>query len=586
MLSKRKILFGILALLLLAIVIRREGVEAFALVSSAYAAGDALDPFFKIIHQLFSWLAIFAHFLIYILTAFCGMLLDPSFMNLRTDGQSMGMTLLKIWQISRNITNILLAFMLIIGAILTVVFAGSNFVQRYAVKFVLAVILVNFSWFFPRVVLDLANILTATVYSLPSAINVPCVAFDEKGDPDPAGCKIISDFVFFSDLPPGGEAAGWKCPLDFGAREKIVCIKETTLDPQANTPNAIFGGLVYNHARFKFYQKVVPPGAGNPLAGPAALSRLPQLLTFTLTLSMMLFFSLALLFPLLALTLVLLIRIPVIWLTVAFMPFMFIGFVAGDQMKLFNPMEIWNKFLHAAFIPVVTAIPFAVGFIMLNVAMANPPTGWDPDHPFMRPGIQPLLPGVQNLWQLLWVGMAIAVVWMGAKAAFKMDTLFEKFASPIMNAGASMGRLIMKLPLLTPLPLPGGGSFTPLGIARTAANAEHAFIDPMGKFRLPEVLGGGGAGPAATRIANQVINTNIHQTINTEVQRFNAAGNDAAGQTIRDQAMQRIRQELQNAATQTGTTLDLSNRQNVIEVMRKVAEQIPGARITDESKIR
>ncbi|MDO8468299.1 MAG: hypothetical protein Q7S29_00890 [Candidatus Peribacter sp.] len=581
--TKRKIIFGTLSLLLIVWMTKTEGLGALMLVESA-KAGDATEPFFTIINQFMGWVAVVAHFLIYILTAICGMLLDPSFINLRTDGQSMGATLLKIWQISRNITNILLAFMLIIGAILTVVFAEGGYVQKYAVKFVLAVVLVNFSWFFPRVVLDLANILTATVYSIPSAINTPCVAYDKTGKVDPGGCKVVTDYAFFQKgpgLPPGMTS----CPVFFDKKDRIICIKEERLDNGANTPNAIMGALVYNHARFKYFEQVVkPPAAGpgggaNPLAGPATLSNLPQLLIFTLLMSMMLFFSFALLFPLLALTLVLLIRIPIIWITVAFMPFMFIGFVAGDSgaLKAFNPMEIWNKFLHAAFIPVVSAIPFSIGFIMINVAASAPP----PDNAALtrQMGI-PMIPGVANLWQLIWVGMAIAVVWMGAKAAFKIDALFEKFAAPIMSAGGSMGKLMMKLPLLLPLPLPGGA--TPLGALRVAANPEQAFIDPMGKFRMPEILGGGGgagaAAAAATKVTNHVnANVTIQNDLRNQVNAFNGAADDAARQT----AFNNIRQKLDEIARRENVKLDTGNKQTVDEILRKISAATPAAGINN-----
>lgn len=463
--TKRKIFLGTLSLLLLVVMTRAEGLHVFALIEHAHAAAAALDPVFKTIDQALSWVAIVAHFFVYVLTAICGLLLDPTFINLRTDTQSMGTTLLKLWQISRNITNIILAFMLIIGAIMTVVFAEGGYVQKYAVKFVLAVILVNFSWFFPRVILDLSNVLTATVYSLPSAINVPCKTYDKKNNQ--VNCKVIVDFAFF-EKKNNLDTTVWKCPMDFDGAESPICVKEADLASDANTPNAIFGGLIYNHARFQYFTEVQTANGNSPVAGPSTTSRLPQLLIFTLLMSIMVFFSLALLFPLLALVLVLLIRIPIIWITVAFMPFMFIGFVAGDTaaLKVFNPMEIWNKFLHAAFIPVVTAIPFSVGFIMVNVGLANQPAGWNlTTHPFMKVMKVTMLPGVNNLWQILWVAMSIAVVWMGAQAAFKMDTLFEKFASPIMNAGASMGRLFMKLPLLVPLPLPGvAGGVKPTGL--------------------------------------------------------------------------------------------------------------------------
>ena len=37
---------------------------------------------------------------------------------------------------------------------------------------------------------------------------------------------------------------------------------------------------------------------------------------------------------------VFLIRIPIIWLTISFMPFMFLGFVMGDKMGQFDTMKM------------------------------------------------------------------------------------------------------------------------------------------------------------------------------------------------------------------------------------------------------
>jgi len=590
--TKRKILLATLSLLLLVVITKMEGAgSVLTFVEPARAAGDALDPIFKTIDQGLSWMAIFAHFLIYILTAICGMLLDPSFINLSTNGQSMGSTLLKLWQISRNITNIILAFMLIIGAIMTVVFAEGGYVQKYAVKFVLAVILVNFSWFFPRVVLDLANVLTATVYSLPSAINVPCMTYDEKNNL--TQCKVIVDFEFFGKQPNTNE---WKCPLDFGDKNSPVCVKEAILEDQANTPNAIFGGLIYNHARFQYFTRVQKINNVDPLKGPATLSRLPQLLIFSLLLSIMVFFSFALLFPLLALVLVLMIRIPIIWITVAFMPFMFIGFVAGDTaaLKVFNPMEIWNKFLHAAFIPVVTAIPFSIGFIMVNVGLANPPAAWDPlKNPILKKMGISVLPAVSNLWQLVWVGMAIAIVWMGAKAAFKMDTLFEKFASPIMNAGASMGRLLVKLPLLMPLPLPGAtGAWKDLNVgqALNIAKAPDQLIAP--KFYLPPLGGGAGAGgggvatPAAiTKIADHInLNTNVAVNNRFADSTRELQGTDMTNETQLKQNTQKMRDAIHAMGVNWNGTND-----ELKTIVRELKHKLPAGHVIhtlDENRIR
>lgn len=494
--SNRKIIVGIGALLALLATIMREGTGVLALAQSAHAA----DSLVEIQNMMIQWLGYvfdFSHFLIYLCLALISALMDPGVINLSTnaDAPTMGDTLLAIWQISRNLTNILLAFLLIVGAVMTIVFAKSEYASKYAVKFILAIVLVNFSWFFPRVVLDLANVLTATVYSLPSEINIECHAINIDGTRSDDPCKIITDFEFFADdafLKKAGNEK-FECKIPMGG-ECVVAVKEEDMATNANAPNIIMGGLVYNHARLRTLGQVMAPPMSDVNASPT-FGRLPQLMIFLLLFGLSTFFSLALLFPLAALTVILLIRIPVIWITVAFMPFMFLGYVAGDTavFKAFNPMEIWKKFVSAAFIPTLLAVPIAVGFIMLNVAMEHPPAVWQLDHPVLRLQRIPLIPSVANIWQLVWVGMSIAVVWVGTRAAMKVDPFLEKFGKPLMDAGASMGRLLVKLPLLVPLPLPGGVSMN-LGQAMNIAKAPEQLV--AHKFNVPNLFGGaGGNGP-------------------------------------------------------------------------------------------
>ena len=49
-----------------------------------------------------------------------------------------------IWRVSRDIMNIIFAFLLVVGAIITVITAKREYLAQYAVKFAHAVILVNF----------------------------------------------------------------------------------------------------------------------------------------------------------------------------------------------------------------------------------------------------------------------------------------------------------------------------------------------------------------------------------------------------------------------------------------------------------
>ncbi|MDD5074245.1 MAG: hypothetical protein PHO54_00040 [Candidatus Peribacteraceae bacterium] len=454
MLSKRKIIIGLLSLTLLCWVTNLHGF-GWAIVETAKAAGvpgpSLVDSIFAALGIFGGYVITFAHMLINICLVFINVLIDPQFMNLQS-GDAMAEILLQIWQLTRNLTNIILAFLLIIGGIMTVVRAGDQYVKTYATKFVVAVILVNFSWFFPRVVLDISNVLTATIYSIPSAIpQARCVGFDITGNEQP--CQIISQFSFFEDKK---EEGGWECPI----RIPRICVKYVPFQSDANHPDAIIQGLVVNYSRLRYMQNVIQGDAmaANPAAGDDPYERVKGQITYIIMMLMVIFFSVMLLFPLLAMMVILFIRIPVIWMTVAFMPLMFLGYVAGDLMKTWNPMEkIWNKFIKAAFLPAVIAIPFCIGFIMINMAMSVSTSEIGPGEALANMDISttPIIGGVGNMWQLMWVAMSMLVIWLGVFQAMNFDPDLQKFVAPIQQAGTNFGKFFMKLPLLAPLPLPG-----------------------------------------------------------------------------------------------------------------------------------
>jgi hypothetical protein len=521
----------------------------------------------------------FGHVLIYLCISFINVLVDPTFMELKS-GQGMAKVLLEIWKISRNITNIILAFMLVIGGIATVVVAEGNYIKTYATKFVLAVLLVNFSWFFPRVILDLSNVLTATIYSLPSQVkDYPCVGF--KADGEKEACKIISEIQFFKKDP----GSPWICPIPSGDGQKVpVCVKYENLNADANSPMAIMGGLIVNYARLQHLAKVVKGSSvgASPAAGDDAFSRVPGQLTFLLLQAMVTFFSIMLLFPLLAIMVVFFIRIPTIWATVAFMPFMFLGFVAGDKMSFWNPMEkIWKKFLHAAFVPAVVAIPFSIGFLMINVAMRADPSAGAAGKQLLDTFGIPLIGGTKDAWQLLWVGMAMIIIWKGVFDALNFDPDMQTFTAPFQNAGKSMGSFFMKLPLLMPLPIPGmtdtaGNKVRPsaMQVLKVIQNP-MATLAPTGKLegldKIWERMSGGASGarsPAhveklTAHLRADVTNVN---TFNSHINKINDARSTPAEiKTATDQLKNLVKAQLPGWA---GNSKDLEHL--LIEAKKKI----------------
>jgi hypothetical protein len=346
--------------------------------------------------------------------------------------------LLRMWQISRDIMNLIFAILLLGGAIMTIVFAKQDIIKQNIVKFLLAVVLVNFSWFFPRVILDIANVTTATIYNLPQIVTAgsatvstaPCVWRDETGTQ--RECIVMTDVIFegSSATCPTSTVA----PMDLAIAE--VCF--TTYDPAANTAFGIINGLVLNHGRLMHLGLIV----GAPPAGGIGTD-VRDAMYFGFILAIITFLNFTLIFPIIALAVVMMVRIPVLWLTISFMPFMFIGFLIGDKFIKVNTMSIFSKhFMVAAFLPTLIAIPFSIGFIMLNAfATLYPaaPAGLAEDFDIVAE--------VHTWWDMLWILVSFMVIWKGAQWAMKSDEIYAKFTEPVFNAGKNF----LQLPLNAPI---------------------------------------------------------------------------------------------------------------------------------------
>ncbi len=384
----------------------------------------------------------------------------------------------EIWQLSRNLMNVVFAVALIGAAVYTVVTANKEFVSSHLKTFILAVVLVNFSWFIPRVVIDIANVATATVYSIPTAMVAPgseCryISTNINGclEPNPAGenfscaCKAVADFRL---MPEPDEVNrldgqnGWECPLAF-------CVRYIKLDANTSTKHgAVLNGLVVNHARLSQLGIITRVQQNNDIA---------DLLLFILREMVVVVLHIAILFPLAALLVALVIRIPVLWLTMAFMPFYFLSWVVPDegpfgQLKS-KAKTIWDMFLKAALLPAAVAVPLSVGFIMANAGSRIQPAGLE--------GITfNLIDGVGSFGQLLWVLMVMAVLWTATFEVLAIMTADMPGAgaiNTIRETGVQAGKFAAEAPLSNiPFPVGGGKNLlnaaqmlTPRGISTARA---------------------------------------------------------------------------------------------------------------------
>ncbi len=482
--------------------------------------------------------------LMWVVFLFLTVLLDPDFI-FNTDGDFLTM-LNKIWILARDLVNIAFALMLIGTAIYTIVTAKKDFVVEHLTKFVLAVILVNFSWFIPRVIIDVGNVAAATVYGIPSLITsqgsaAACKFPSSKDVPGmkctkiqdgkyTCDCAMVVDAVFFIDAKDRNKykpSEGWYCPLG-----EVLCVQTQTLDVSTVAGHsAVLNGLIVNHARLQSLA-TVPVAAGGQ-------SDIRATVFFMLQQIVVLVIHIALFFPLAAIMVAFAIRIPVLWLTISFMPFVVLKFIVPSQYTGDIPEKIWDHFLKAAFLPAIVGVPLTVGFILVNVG-SNMVTKAVNLNGLKTVTIR-LTDGISDFWELLWLIMTLGVIWVGVFAALEKMGIMGKGSQAIKATGESLGRLAIKAPLSIPfLPGPGGKpqSLRQVGQTLNPRLLEGA-LDRTGNLTdaLREIRSGrqnaiDSSNAMADRFRNNT-NTPELQTLNTQLRDLAAAMriNDIAGKT-------------------------------------------------------
>lgn len=615
MLTHKKTIFAVACALLLAWM-NLSGISDGLGVLDAYAQGVLPNPVETGLQKLMGTLSImlsFMVFLAYLVLFIVGVLLDTETIFAINEITAIGRTsgngvLQDIWILTRNITNIIFAFMLVFAALYTVVTANRDLVKERIGKFVIAVILVNFSWFFPRVVLDVANVLTASVYSIPSAIDTGCVTRDEDGNEN-STCRYVANVILFPDSPkhPPADVPPDCLPPPPGAPPPAnpdvirvsdqVCIELRDLPEAANTSLGVINGLFVNHGRFLHINKLQDVGTNAGLGTVNSFDQIKKFISFLIQLLFLVFYGIAIMFPLIAMGVVFFIRMIVLWLTIAFMPFMFIGFVMGDKMGKANTMElIWGHFWRAAFLPTVTAIPLAVGFIMLNAGNAVDCT---------QPAVQavlsegakkvcsskaPIIPGTKHLYHLLWDFVAIFVLWTGFFTALSIDEIYEKVGSSFKSYGESVGKFALKAPLAAAVvPLPGTPGVSLLQAGRALRRPESTFIDAKGHLNtdIAKALSGGGNAPAGGADRSRAIqsiknNTQTTANLRNNISVINQGGPNAvtelekARQTLRSNGLGDITQGTVDQAAQAMRDLGLINgaaSQNFVQAFETLKQR-------------
>jgi hypothetical protein len=500
-----------------------------------------------------------------------------------------------IWVLSRDLVNIAFALMLIGVAIYTIITADTKYVKEKLVHFVLAVILVNFSWFFPRVIIDVSNVLTATVFSIPQMLpSAACKTINEFGVAE--DCTVMVDsFILGSGdemekwcktIPshnPLGTPPTWciKYPGFFAWKKQKM---SDAINNGWAPSTAILNGLVISFIKVTNLPEV-PALVAKFTGGPTGTSAdYLAAMNILMTIMMSFVFLLATLLPILGLAIGFLVRIVVLWVCIAFMPFTFIGYAVKGTLttQLFGfETDIWKTFVTAAFLPATVGIPLVIGFIMISTTaqMPMPPA-------FPQTFGMPLISGVPNWWAMLWMVAAIGILWKGSFDALKRNDIVGKFTEPMRNLGNTVFKGAMQLPLLAPLPIPGmpnanlGTLVHGPGIAAGVIQSATSGV-PLGKS-LFQALDERFSGPPNAQQAGAAMNNEQVKKIVEAINKINTAAPTERGKI--DQALIDIRSRVQGGNNMSNQEL-LNFTQQIFTQHKQSREWAEKADVAIISKI-
>lgn len=600
--SRRTVVIGFLAGLLgLLLSFQGEGILSIPQASAATTA-TATDPVASLLGQasVFAGLAIttlnfIAWFLFYVLD----IIMDPQWIfDLKTsgaDGNLMGM-LREIWQLCRDLVNMAMALLLIYEAIVMIVKADGAKVKELLPKFVLALVAVNFSWFIPRAIFDASQVLTYTVYQIPNMIGMDgCTMPVSAADPtNRKPCEIASKFAFFSDTDSmvlvgsgfyrndADGSTGWRCPL-----EKVLCVqmKEYSAAANLSARSKVLNGLIINYARLRnliFITDVRPP-SGGPI-GSTGGEVFARSAGYLIKLFIAVIIHIAIVFPLLAMVAGFAIRIPILWVTIALMPLVAIGFVMGDKLGEFNPMKvIWEQFLSAVFLPVKVALPFVIGFVLLNAGSTAAPPSGDAFAGLSRPIA--IFTEIRDFWQMLWMVIALGIIWKYSFDVLKKDPLMGHFAQGIQDMGKNLGTLAAKIPMSAPV-IPWGGDRTSLTRIMRAGNLReiNTRLDTQSitealaeQSRFLRSTPSGGTGVRQETINNTInVNTNLNRSNKATVDLLSSAS--VRGLT-EEETRKRLNALLARARSEGGAPLNGATNNQVLEAILREHARASGGTI-------
>ncbi len=329
-------------------------------------------------------------------------------------GAGMEDKLLTIWGAMRDLVNILFVLILL-GIAFYGVMGGSNNefqIKTVLPKFVIALILVNFSFVGLKVVLDGVNVVTTAIFALPATTT------EEKGK-----IPITDEFQkqvcsgLYGD--PVSNEAKYKLAVQ-EAGESRFCALDTTATTFTDKAKQFFNRFDSNNAAI-----VMAVNLANVTDLKTVYTKQKlQFSDLTLNVLFSLIFYIIYAVAFVCLMIVLIARLVALYLSIILSPFMALAFVLPKSImgNVSGDTDIKDMFVQNAIVPIPIALVMTIGFVMIqgfkaanfNVLSFNSPGA----------GANMLVSGTTTLQDIIAGVAMVAFLWKGIFAA--MDKSMAK----------------------------------------------------------------------------------------------------------------------------------------------------------------
>jgi hypothetical protein len=481
--SKRSTIFGGLILVLMLSALFHQGVfpEALAQVTAtagtdaanSTVAGNALGALGQGLGGAVAALATLFIKLIsailYFILRWMGPLMDNTFI---LEGD-IGLKIRTVWVIIRNFVNIFFALALVGVALMSVVGygdEGGNYaLKKFIPKMALALIAVNFTFLACRIILDVNNVLTTAIFSIPQSIT----SVGTVGPSGLGGQTIFKRFECLSNKNLTAEInrteALEKNQLYRGAIASLggVCFaqdpgsatyEQLTSDAFKNNPTS---QAIISLDQSQFTKRDFIWVMATQFQGIHDLNKVSVLLdpTFNgLTINALFSAVFAVVYATayISMFIILVARVAVLWVTIMLSPLAAITIVF-PELKI-QEFDIKEQFLKHAFVPAKMALPMALGYIMLSqmsLVVHSSSSIFSANSINLTGG--EFARGV-SFTTLIYGAASVAVLWMGVFTATK-GVVGEGVVTSFSDTIKGIGKTVAKWPTYLPLvPVSGGVS--------------------------------------------------------------------------------------------------------------------------------